>query len=158
MKFSKPNKLFIIQFIFFNSLLSGAAQSPRRSIVRRSAASASASLFPSSRSAQASAKRTASGQTARQTGQSPLTSSGQGLGKKIWRARSRLCRNESLQVNMRLTAFFKLYKMCTLLHRCNLKIFAKNRFEKSAIFVKIQQKFCKCRKFCKFLPNFKKIS
>ena len=28
-----------------------------------------------------------------------------------------------------------------LLHRCNLKIFAKNRFEKSAIFVKIQQTF-----------------
>ena len=40
---------------------------------------------------------------------------------------------------MRLTAFFKLYKICILLHRCNLKIFAKNRYEKSAIFVKIQQ-------------------
>ena len=26
---------------------------------------------------------------------------------------------------MRLTAFFKLYKICILLHRCNLKIFAK---------------------------------
>ena len=52
---------------------------------------------------------------------------------------------------MRLTAFFKLYKICILLHRCNLKIFAKNRFEKSAIFVKIQQKInfkvCKCCKF-----------
>ena len=41
---------------------------------------------------------------------------------------------------MRLTAFFKLYKICILLHRCSLKIFAKNRFEKTAIFVKIQQK------------------
>ena len=41
---------------------------------------------------------------------------------------------------MRLTGFFKLYKICILLHRCNLKIFAKNRFEKSAISVKIQQK------------------
>ena len=41
---------------------------------------------------------------------------------------------------MRSTAFFKIYKMCILLHRCNLKIFAKNRFEKTAIFVKFQQK------------------
>ena len=41
---------------------------------------------------------------------------------------------------MRSTAFFKLYKICILLHRCNLKIFAKNRFEKTAIFVKFQQK------------------
>ena len=30
---------------------------------------------------------------------------------------------------MRLAAFFTLYKMCILLHRCNLKIFAKSRFE-----------------------------
>ena len=45
---------------------------------------------------------------------------------------------------MRSTAFFKLYKICILLHRCNLKIFAKkNRFEKTAIFVKFQQKICK---------------
>ena len=66
------------------------------------------------------------------------------------RARSRLYQNEILQENniqnMRSTAFFKLYKICILLHRCNLKIFAKNRFEKSAISVKIQQIFCKCRK------------
>ena len=33
-------------------------------------------------------------------------------------------------------------KMCTLLHRSKLKILAKNRFEISAIFVKIS-KFCK---------------
>ena len=61
---------------------------------------------------------------------------------------------------MRLTAFFKLYKICILLHRCNLKIFAKNRFEKSAFFVKIliQQTFCKCRKICKILTNFKIVS
>ena len=32
----------------------------------------------------------------------------------FWRARSRLYQNEVLQENMRLTAFFKLYKMCTL--------------------------------------------
>ena len=59
----------------------------------------------------------------------------------FWRARSRLYQNEILQENMRSTAFFKLYKICILLHRCNLKILAKNRFEKSAIFVKIQQNF-----------------
>ena len=44
----------------------------------------------------------------------------------FWRARSRLYQNEILQENMRSTAFFKLYKICILLHRCNLKIFAKN--------------------------------
>ena len=47
----------------------------------------------------------------------------------FWRARSRLYQNEILQENMRSTAFFKLYKICILLHRCNLKILAKNRFE-----------------------------
>ena len=52
---------------------------------------------------------------------------------------------------MRLTAFFKLYKICLLFHRCNLKNFAKSRFEKSANCVKIQQTFCKSfRKICKF--------
>ena len=53
------------------------------------------------------------------------------------------------------TAFFKLYKIFILLHRCNLKIFAKSRFEKSEIFVKSQQKICKCRKNCKFCQNSK---
>ena len=38
----------------------------------------------------------------------------------FWRARSRLYQNEILQENMRLTAFFKLYKICILLHRCCL--------------------------------------
>ena len=52
---------------------------------------------------------------------------------KFWRDRSRLNQNEILQENMHLTAFFKLYKICILLHRCNLKIFAKNRFEKLRI-------------------------
>ena len=54
--------------------------------------------------------------------------------------------------------FFKLYKICILLHRCNLKIFAKHRFEKSAIFVKFQQNFCKCCKICKILTNSKNFS
>ena len=34
----------------------------------------------------------------------------------------------------------------------------KNRFEKTAIFVKFQQKNCKCRKICKILSNFKNFS
>ena len=71
----------------------------------------------------------------------------------FWRARSRLYQNEILQENMRLTAFFKIYKICILLHRCNLKIFAKNRFEKSAIFVKIQQKL----QMSQNLQNFAKF-
>ena len=37
-------------------------------------------------------------------------------------------RTKILQENMRLTAFFKLYKMCTLLHRSKLNILAKNQF------------------------------
>ena len=43
----------------------------------------------------------------------------------FWRARARLYQNEFLQENMRSIAFFKLYKICILLHRCNLNIFAK---------------------------------
>ena len=54
---------------------------------------------------------------------------------------------------MRLTAIFKLYKICILLHRCSLKNFAKNRFEKSAIFVKVQPKFCKFE-ICKNLQDY----
>ena len=73
-------------------------------------------------------------------------------------ARFRLYQNEILQENMSLTAFFKLYKICILLHRCDLKIFAKSRFEKTAIFVRIQQENCKCRKIRKILSNFKNFS
>ena len=64
----------------------------------------------------------------------------------FWRARSRLYQNQILQENMRLTAFFKLYKIRILLHRCNLKIIAKNRFEK----LRILQKFAIFGKFAKF--------
>ena len=46
----------------------------------------------------------------------------------FWRARSRLYRNEILQENRRLTAFFKLYKMCTRLHRSKLNIFSKKSY------------------------------
>ena len=44
---------------------------------------------------------------------------------KLYRARSRLYQNEILQENMRLTAFFQLYKMCTLLHRSKVNILTK---------------------------------
>ena len=71
----------------------------------------------------------------------------------FWRARSRLYQNEILQENMRLTAFFKLYKICILLHRCNIKILAKNRFEKSVIFVKIQQNFANVTNLNEILQN-----
>ena len=70
----------------------------------------------------------------------------------FWRARSRLYQNEILQVNMRLTAFFKLYKTCILLHRCNLKIFAKNRFEK----LRISQNFWKFSQIFANSTNFLK--
>ena len=48
----------------------------------------------------------------------------------FWRARSRLYQNEILQENMRLTTFFKLYKICILLHRCNLSNLKKQREKK----------------------------
>ena len=71
-------------------------------------------------------------------------------------------RNEILQGNMRLTAFFKLYKMCTLLHRCDFKILAKKKFEKSEIFVKIENsaKSLKRRKkqFLKMLQNLQDVA
>ena len=70
----------------------------------------------------------------------------------FWRARSRRYQSEISQESMRLTAFFNLYKICILLHRCNIKILAKNRLEKSAIFVKMQQFFANV------LANFKNFS
>ena len=57
---------------------------------------------------------------------------------------------------MRSTTFFKLYKICILSHRCNLKIFSKNRFEKSAFSLKIQQNFANVAEFAKF-AKFQKI-
>ena len=74
----------------------------------------------------------------------------------FWRGRSRLYQNEFLQENMRLTAFFKLYKICILLHRCNLKIFAKNRFEKLRIwqnFWNFSQNFANFGKFWQFFEK-----
>ena len=72
-----------------------------------------------------------------------LSQSGLGLGVRVskigkisnfclqnfanfWWARSRLYQSAILQENMRSTASFKLYKICILLHRCNLKNLAEN--------------------------------
>ena len=44
------------------------------------------------------------------------------------RARSRLYRSRFLQVNIRVAAFFKIYKMCTLMHRSKFNILTKIRF------------------------------
>ena len=41
---------------------------------------------------------------------------------------------------MRSTALFKLYKICILLHRCNLKIFAKKSVWKNSNFREISAK------------------
>ena len=49
----------------------------------------------------------------------------------FWRARSRLYQNEILQENMRLTAFFNLYKTFKLLHRSKLNILAKKYVHKA---------------------------
>ena len=68
----------------------------------------------------------------------------------FWRARSRLYQNDILQQNMRLTAFFKLYKICILLHRFNLKFFAKIGL-KNCEFRKISENF---RKFWQILLIF----
>ena len=55
-------------------------------------------------------------------------------------------------------AFDSIFQILQDVHRCDLKILAKNRFEKSAIFVKFQQKNCKsCRKICKNFVKFQKF-
>ena len=56
---------------------------------------------------------------------------------------------------LRLTAFFKLYKICILLYRCNLKILAKNRFEKQEFSWKFSKHFANVAKFAKYCKNSK---
>ncbi len=58
---------------------------------------------------------------------------------------------------MRSTAFFKLYKICILLHRCKLNFFAKNWVEKTAIFVKFQQKKLQMSQNLQNFVKFQKI-
>ena len=57
---------------------------------------------------------------------------------------------------MRLTAVFKLYKICILLHRCNLNIFEKksvSNISNVSDFCENSANFCKrckiCTKICK---------
>ena len=76
----------------------------------------------------------------------------------FWRARSRLYQNEILQVNVRLTSFFKFYKICTLLHRSKRSILAKNQFNRTAIFVKFQLNSCKIGKTRQTFPEFEHFS
>ena len=79
----------------------------------------------------------------------------------FWRARSRLYQNEILQENNSKYAFDSIFQALQDLHPfapLQSQNFRKNRFEKSAILVKIQQKFCKSRKICKILSNFKNFS
>ena len=75
----------------------------------------------------------------------------------FWRARSRLYQNEILQENMCSTAFFKLYKICILLHRCNLKIFAKNRFEKNSNFLEFSAKISQMSQNLQNIAKFQKF-
>ena len=73
---------------------------------------------------------------------------------KLYRARSRLYRNEILQVNMLLKALVEIYTMHSFAQLCNLKILSKN----CQNFAKILQKFNPANlaklTFCKFLQNF----
>ena len=50
-------------------------------------------------------------------------------------------------------SIFQALQICIPLHRCNLKNFAKNRFEKSAIFVKISANILQMLQNLQNLPN-----
>ena len=73
------------------------------------------------------------------------------------RSRSRLYQIEILQQNMRLTAFFKFYKICILLHRCNLNIFAKIGLKNQQFLKKFSKKFANVAQFAK-ISQISKIS
>ena len=77
-------------------------------------------------------------------------------------ARSRLDRRRSLQVNSHFSAFFKIYKICTILRRSNLKILQKfvkffvilkTIFKNFKKFEKKKDKLC-LKKLDKFLQKF----
>ena len=65
-------------------------------------------------------------------------------------ARSRLYRSRSSQVNSHFAAFFKISKICTLLHRSELKCFGENCVKFSEI-LQSYQIFSKILKFFKML-------
>ena len=68
----------------------------------------------------------------------------------LYKARSRLYRTEISQENMRLKAFFELYKICILLHRCNLKILAKIGLKNRPVLSKFSKQFTNVAKSAKF--------
>ena len=61
------------------------------------------------------------------TGTIQIYAAQEGKFAKFWRACSRLYQDRFLQVNMRLSAFFKLCKICTLLNSVKLRILPKHR-------------------------------
>ena len=84
---------------------------------------------------------------------------------KLWEARYRRHRSQSLQLNTHFAAFFEIYKSCILLHRSDLKISAKNASkiwlkwnEMNVHFISFSQKSMNfavfLRDFDKFLSEF----
>ena len=73
---------------------------------------------------------------------------------KLWEARSRLYRNESLQVNSRWKALDEIYKIYKLLHRSASKNSAKFRQTFSHFYRFINFIFTISLIFRKFCPNF----
>ena len=58
---------------------------------------------------------------------------------------------------MRSTAFFKLYKICILLHRCNLKNFRKKSVRKNSNFREISAKHLQMSQNLQNVVKFQKI-
>ena len=59
---------------------------------------------------------------------------------KLYKARSRLYRNQILQVNTRWKALAEIYTMLSFAHLCNLNFFCKKFGKNFAEFCKILQK------------------
>ena len=68
---------------------------------------------------------------------------------KLYRARSRLCRSQILQLNMRWKALAEIYTMHSFAQLCNRNFLSK--------FCQIFAKFCKFRKILKIFANFGKF-
>ena len=73
---------------------------------------------------------------------------------KLWEARSRLYRNESLQVNSRWKALDEIYKIYKLLHRSAFKNSAKFRQTFSHFYSFVFEISLIFRNFCPNLTNF----
>ena len=80
---------------------------------------------------------------------------------KLWEARYRRHRSQSLQLNTHFAAFFEIYKSCILLHRSDLKISAKNASkiwlkwnEMNVHFISFSQKSMNFAVFLRDFDNF----